>query len=78
MVEWRERIVVDAEVMIGKPVIKGTRLTVDHVIGLLAEGWSTTQIIEEYPGVTADDVAACLSYASELIRSEKVYPARAV
>ncbi len=78
MVEWRERIVVNEDVMTGKPVIKGTRLTVDHVIELLAEGWTTDQIIEEYPGVTADDVSACLAYASELIKSEKVYPARAV
>lgn len=78
MVDWRDRIVVDPKIMTGKPVIKGTRLTVDHIIQLLAEGWSTSQIIEEYPGVTAEDVGACLAYASELIRSEKVYPARAV
>jgi uncharacterized protein (DUF433 family) len=78
MVEWRERIVVNPEVMTGKPVIKGTRLTVDHVIELLAEGWTTDQIVEEYPGVTTDDVGACLAYASELVKSEKVYPARAV
>jgi uncharacterized protein (DUF433 family) len=78
MVEWRERIVVDPGVMTGKPIIKGTRLTVDHVIELLAEGWTTEQVIDEYPGVTADDVGACLAYASELIRTEKVYPARVV
>ncbi len=78
MVEWRERIEVNPEVMTGKPVIKGSRLTVDHVIELLAEGWSTEQITEEYPGITAEDVAACLAYASEVIKSEKVYPARAV
>ncbi len=78
MVEWRERIVVDPEIMTGKPVIKGTRLTVDLVIQLLAEGWSTGQIIDEYPGITVDDVGACLAYASELVRSERVYPARAV
>jgi uncharacterized protein (DUF433 family) len=78
MVEWRERIVVDPEVMTGKPIIKGTRLTVDHVIELLAEGWTTDQVIEEYPGVTTDDVGACLAYASELVKSEKVYPARVV
>jgi len=62
MVEWRERIEVNQEVMTGKPVIKGTRLTVDHVIELLAEGWSPAQITEEYTGITAEDVAACLAY----------------
>ncbi|MDB4305961.1 DUF433 domain-containing protein [bacterium] len=78
MVKWRERIEVNPEVMTGKAVIKGSRLTVDHVIELLAEGWTTEQITEEYPGITAEDVAACLAYASEIIKSEKVYPARAV
>ena len=70
MVEWRERIKVNPEVMTGKPVIKGSRLTVDHVIELLAEGWSTDQIGEEYPGITIEDVAACLAYESEVIKSE--------
>ena len=78
MVEWRERIEVNPEVMTGKPVIKGSRLTVDHVIELLAEGWTTEQITEEYPGITPEDVAACLAYASEVLKSEKVDPARAV
>jgi uncharacterized protein (DUF433 family) len=64
--------------MTGKPVIKGSRLTVDHVIELLAEGWTTNQVSQEYPGITAEDVAACLTYASEFLRYEKVYPARAV
>jgi uncharacterized protein (DUF433 family) len=78
VVEWRERIEVNQEVMTGKPVIKGSRLTVDHVIELLAEGWTTNQVSREYPGITAEDVAACLAYASEVLKSVKVYPARAV
>jgi uncharacterized protein (DUF433 family) len=78
MVEWRERIEFKPGVMTGKPVIKGTRLTVDHVIELLAEGWTVATINGEYPGVTAEDLAACLAYTSEVLKSEKVYPARAV
>ena len=70
MTEWRERIEVNPEVMTGKPVIKGSRLTVDHVIDLLAEGWTADQISDEYPGITVEDVAACLAYASEVIKSE--------
>jgi uncharacterized protein (DUF433 family) len=78
MVNWRERIEINPDVMTGKPVIKGTRLTVDHVIELLAEGWTAAQITEEYPGITPKDISGCLSYASAVIKEEKVYPARAV
>jgi uncharacterized protein (DUF433 family) len=78
MVDWRERIEINPDVMTGKPVIKGTRLTVDHVIELLAEGWTAAQITEEYPGITAEDISGCLSYASAVIKEEKVYPTRAV
>lgn len=78
MVEWRELIEVNPAVMTGKSVIKESRLTVDHVIELLAEGWTTEQIVEEYPGFLPEDVAACLAYPSEVIRSEKVYPSRGV
>ena len=78
MVDWRERIEINPEVMTGKPVIKGTRLTVDHVIELLAEGWTVDQIITEYPGVCSEDVAGCLAYASAVIKDEKVFPARAL
>ncbi len=78
MVNWRERIEINPDVMTGKPIIKGTRLSVDHVLELLAEGWTTDQIIDEYPGVSSDDIAGCLSYASAVIKEEKVYPARAV
>jgi len=78
MVNWRERIEINPDVMTGKPIIRGTRLTVDHVIELLAEGWTTEQVVAEYPGVSPEDVAGCLAYASAVIKGEKVYPARAV
>jgi len=70
MVDWRERIEINPDVMTGKPVIKGTRLTVDHVIELLAEGWTTAQITEEYPGISDEDISGCLSYASAVIKEE--------
>jgi uncharacterized protein (DUF433 family) len=59
----------------GKPVIKGTRLAVEFVVELLGEGWTEQQIVGQYPGLTADDVRACLRYASHVLSSEKVYPA---
>ncbi len=71
---WQERIVIDPEILVGKPVIKGTRLAVDFIIDLLAQGWSETDILKNYPGVTCEDIQACLGYASEVLRSEKVYP----
>ena len=71
---WQERIIIDPEILVGKPVIKGTRLAVDFVIDLLAEGWSETEILRNYPGITIEDVRACLAYAGETLRSEKVFP----
>ena len=72
--EWRKRIRVDPKVLVGKPVIAGTRISVELIIDLLAAGWSNDQILENYPGVTVEDIRACLSYAGELLHEEKVYP----
>ncbi len=60
--------------MAGKPVVRSTRLTVDFIVGLLGQGWSERDILGNYPGLTRDDVAACLQYASEVLQAEKVYP----
>lgn len=74
VVDWRGRIVVDPEVLVGKPVLKGTRLAVEFVLDLLANGWTFEQIRDNYPGVTDDDVRACLAYASEVLQQERVFP----
>jgi uncharacterized protein (DUF433 family) len=74
LMTWQERIVIDPEILVGKPVIRGTRLAVDFIIDLLAQGWSESDILKNYPGVTSEDIQACLGYASEMLRSEKVYP----
>jgi uncharacterized protein (DUF433 family) len=71
------RIVLDPAVLAGKPVIRGTRLSVDFVIGLMADGWTEPDILRNYPGLSHDDVAACLAYARDLLRSEKIYPSAA-
>jgi uncharacterized protein (DUF433 family) len=60
---WQDRIVIDPGILVGKPVIKGTRLAVEFIIDLLANGWTEPQILDSYPGVCHDDVAACLHYA---------------
>ena len=71
---WRERIVLDPAILTGKPVVRGTRLSVEFIVGLLAQGWSEADILRNYPGFTREDIAACLSYAAESLQSERVYP----
>jgi uncharacterized protein (DUF433 family) len=74
MAEVESLIVLDPAILDGKPVIRGTRLSVEHVIGLMAEGWRADEIIAEYPGLTSADIAACLAYARDVLRAERVYP----
>jgi uncharacterized protein (DUF433 family) len=70
---WRERIIIDPQILVGKPVIKGTRIAVEFVVDLLARGWTTEQILTEYDHLTRDDIQACLAYASDVLKSERVY-----
>ena len=70
--DWKERIVVDPKVLVGKPVIRGTRLSVEFIVGLVANRWSDEQILENYPGITHEDISACLYYASDVLKSERV------
>jgi uncharacterized protein (DUF433 family) len=58
-----ERITIDPEIMVGKPVIKGTRLTVEYVLNLLAQGSSSEEILQEYEGLILEDIQACLLFA---------------
>jgi uncharacterized protein (DUF433 family) len=71
---WQERIQIDPDVLAGKPVVRGTRLAVEFVIDLLAEGWSEAEILRNYPGLTREDIRACLAYARDVLQSEQVYP----
>ncbi len=70
---WQERITVDERVLVGKPVIKGTRISVEFVIDLLGRGWTVEQVLHEYDHLSADDIQACLAYASDVLKSERVY-----
>jgi uncharacterized protein (DUF433 family) len=69
------RIVADPKVLVGKPVVRGTRLSVEFIIGLLADGWSRKEILDEYPSLTDDDITACLNYARDVLSSERVFAA---
>jgi uncharacterized protein (DUF433 family) len=74
--DWQERIIIDPEILVGKPVIRGTRLAVEFIIDLLAQGWNEAEILENYPGVKREDIQACLKYASETLKAEKIYTFR--
>jgi uncharacterized protein (DUF433 family) len=67
---WEERIEVNPQVLVGKPVIKGTRLAVEFIVELLANGWSEQQVMDNYPGITREDISACLHYAAAMLKSE--------
>lgn len=70
---WRERIVIDPNILVGKPTVKGTRIAVEFVIDLLGRGWTAEQILQEYDHLQPEDIQACLAYASEVLQSERVY-----
>ena len=73
--DWEDRITADPAVLLGKPIIRGTRLSVEFIIDLLASRWTEAQILDNYPILTGEDIEACLHYANELVKSERVYPA---
>ena len=72
-----ERITLDPAILAGKPVVRGTRLSVEFIIGLMADSWAEADILTNYPGLTHEDIAACLAYARDLLQSERVHPSAA-
>lgn len=70
-----ERIVADPKVLAGKPLVRGTRISVELVLDLLARGYSKEDVLAQYDHLTVEDVHACLAYAREVIHAERVYPA---
>ncbi|MFZ5880363.1 MAG: DUF433 domain-containing protein [Chloroflexota bacterium] len=72
--DWQDRIVIDPKILVGKPIIKGTRLAVEFIVELLAQGWPESEILRNYPGISNEDISACLKYATNLLKAEKIYP----
>jgi len=66
--DWENRIVSDEGIMVGKPCIKGTRLTVDFLLERLASGWTEKELFESYPNLTPEDLRAVFAYASESLK----------
>ncbi|MBI2499227.1 DUF433 domain-containing protein [Candidatus Woesearchaeota archaeon] len=69
-----KRIIINPEIMVGKPLIKGTRIPVDAIIRLLAQGMTKEEILEDYPNLTEDDIKAALDYVADVIKGEDVFP----
>jgi uncharacterized protein (DUF433 family) len=73
---WREHILSEPEVLAGKPVVRGTRLALDFILGLLAAGWAEAQVRENYPQLTAESLRAVFAFAAETLGEEACYPLR--
>lgn len=75
--EILDRIVVDPEILAGKAIVRNTRISVEMVIGLMADGWAESDILKNYPTLKHEDITACLAYAREVIARETIYPSAA-
>ncbi len=72
--DWHDQIEANPNVLVGKPVIKGTRIAVEFLLELLAEGWTVDEILRNYPQLTHDAIRAVFHYAAEAVKRERVYP----
>lgn len=72
--DWRERIICNPKILMGKPSVKGTRISVELILGWLSAGWSMEQLLEAYPNIHRDDVLAAFSYARELVHDDGILP----
>ena len=67
---WKDHIEVNPAVLVGKPIIKGTRISVELILDRMADGWSMEDVLSSYPHISREDVLAALSFASELFKEE--------
>lgn len=72
-IDWRKHIHSNPDVLLGKPVVKGTRLSVEFLLGLFAEGWTEQQVLENYPTLTIDSLRAVFAFATDCMREESLY-----
>ena len=73
---WQDHIHTDPAILVGKPIIKGTRLSVDFLLSLLAAGWTEQTILENYPQLSREALQAVFAFTAEVMREEAVYPLR--
>lgn len=72
-IDWRIFIYSDPDILLGKPVVKGTRLSVEFLLGLFAEGWTEQQVIENYPTLTEESLRAVFVFAADCMREESIF-----
>ena len=72
--KWRERIIVNPKIVVGKPIIKGTRIAIAFILELLAQGWTHEQILKNYPQLKREDILAALEYSAHSLQLETLYP----
>ena len=68
---WKDRIIADRDVLVGKPIVKGTRLSVDFILSLLAEGWTEEQVLESYPQLQREDLMAVFAFVQQCMIDEQ-------
>jgi len=71
--DWKEYITTDPAVLVGKPIIAGTRVSVEFILDLISEGWSEADILRNYPGLTREQLLACVAYAKDVVSDETVF-----
>ncbi len=71
--KYADRVTVDPEILVGKPVITGTRMSVEFILELLANGWTYEEILNNYPQLVQEDILAAIEYSLEVMKEEKVY-----
>lgn len=72
--DWQKHIVTDERILVGKPIVKGTRLAVAFILELMARGWSEKELLENYPTLSPEGIRSCLWYAGQVVGNEHVYP----
>ena len=72
-INWKKHIHSDPNILVGKPVVKGTRLSVEFLLGLLAKGWNEKQILKNYPSLTASGLQSVFAFAAECMREEALF-----
>ncbi len=76
-IAWKDTITFNAQVLAGKPTIRGLRISVEQILRSLSHGISEAELLREYPDLKPTDFAACQSYAADLVANERVYPVKA-
>jgi uncharacterized protein (DUF433 family) len=74
MTNWQNHIHSDEHILLGKPVIKGSRISVELILELFSNGWTTQDILESYPGITEQDIKAVFAYLRECMQEELYFP----